>query len=105
MQTAYVKGRKGRLPSPVGLGNQGLVQQGQPGVRGIPKHTVTLSPRRMPDALVGILLQKKSTRINMAWNKNTVKHLQVAKIGKHYNNDEVNAPGIRSIQAMPVKPE
>ena len=69
------------------LGNQGLVQQGQPEVRGIPKHTVTLSPRRMPDALIGILLQKKSIWINTAWNKNTVKHLQVAKIGKHYNND------------------
>ena len=25
-QTAYAKGRRGRLPSPVGLGNQGLVQ-------------------------------------------------------------------------------
>ena len=60
-QTAYAKGRRGRLPSPAGLGNQGLVQQGQPEVRGVPKHTVTLSPRRMPDALVGILLQKKST--------------------------------------------
>ena len=40
-QTAYAKGRRGRLPSPAGLGNQGLVQQGQPEVRGIPKHTVT----------------------------------------------------------------
>ena len=58
-QTTYAKGRRGRLLSPVGLGNQGLVQQGQPEVRGIPKHTVTLSPRRMPDALVGILLQKE----------------------------------------------
>ena len=60
-QTAYTKGRKGRLPSPAGLGNQGLVQQVQPEVRGFPKHTVTLSPRCMPDALVGILLLKKST--------------------------------------------
>ena len=60
-QTAYAKGRRGRLPSPAGLGNQGLVQLGQPEVRGISKHTVTLSPRCMPDALVGILLQKKST--------------------------------------------
>ena len=25
-QTAYTKGRRGRLPGPVGLGNQGLVQ-------------------------------------------------------------------------------
>ena len=58
-QTAYAKGRRGQLPSPVGLSNQGLVQQGQPEVRGIPKHTVTLSPRCMPDALVGILLQEK----------------------------------------------
>ena len=33
-QTAYAKGHRGWLPSPVGLGNQGLVQQGQPGVRG-----------------------------------------------------------------------
>ena len=66
---------------------------------------MTLSPRCMPDALVSILLQKKSTRINTAWNKNTVKHLQMAKIGKHYNNDEVNAPEIRSIQATPVKLE
>ena len=41
VQTAYAKGRRGRLPSPAGLSNQGLVQQGQPEVRGIPKHTVT----------------------------------------------------------------
>ena len=40
-QTVYAKGRRGQLPSPVGLGNQGLVQSGQPEVRGIPKHTVT----------------------------------------------------------------
>ena len=43
VQTAYAKGHRGRLPSPAGLGNQGLVQQGQPEVRGIPKHTVTYS--------------------------------------------------------------
>ena len=40
-QTAYAKGHRGQLPSLAGLGNQGLVQQGQPEVRGIPKHTVT----------------------------------------------------------------
>ena len=40
-QTAYAKGRRRRLPSPAGLSNQGLVQQGQLEVRGIPKHTVT----------------------------------------------------------------
>ena len=58
-QTVYAKGHRGWLPSLVGLGNQGLVQQGQPEVWGIPKHTVTLSPRRMLDALIGILLQEK----------------------------------------------
>ena len=57
----YAEGRRGRLPSLAGLANQALVQKGQPEVRGIPKHTMTLSPRHMPDALIGILLQKKST--------------------------------------------
>ena len=57
-QTAYAEGCRGWLTSPVGLGDQGLVQ---PEVRGFPKHIATLSPRRMPDALIGILLLKKST--------------------------------------------
>ena len=34
-------GAEGRLPSPAGLRNQGQVQQGQPGRKGISKHTVT----------------------------------------------------------------
>ena len=33
-QTTYAKGHRGWLPSPVGLGNQGLVQQGQLEVQG-----------------------------------------------------------------------
>ena len=58
-QTAYAKGRRGRLPSPARLRNQGLVQKGQPEAWGVPKHTVTLSPRLMLDALVSILFTRK----------------------------------------------
>ena len=34
-----------------------------------------------------------------------VKHLQVATIGKHYNNDYVKGPEIQGALATPVKPE
>ena len=49
---------------------------------GIPEHTVTLSPRLVPDALVGnAFYYYKDTRVNRSkydtkWHKNTVKHLR-----------------------------
>ena len=51
------RGRKPHIPKgggtvakSGGLRNQGLVQLGQPEAWGIPQHTVTLSPRLVPDA-------------------------------------------------------
>ena len=71
-KTCIPKGGE-QLPSPVGLRNQGLVQKGQPEARGVPKHTMTLSPRLVLDA-PSALYYSKGTQINMTSNdKNTVK--------------------------------
>ena len=70
-KTCIPKGGE-QLPSPAGLHNQGLVQKGQPEARGVPKHTMTVSPRLVLDA-PSALYYSKGTQINTSNDKNTVK--------------------------------
>ena len=55
---AYLRA-EAQLPNPAGLRNQGLVQKGQLEARGVPKHTVTLSPRLMLDAPLALYYNKR----------------------------------------------
>ena len=74
-QTAHTEGIMGWLPGPAGPRNQDRVHKGQLEGTGITEHTVTLSPRLMPDVLVGnTLYYNKDTGVNMSkYDKYSIK--------------------------------
>ena len=58
-QTAYTKGRRDGCQVWPDFVTKAKCNKVSRKHKGIPKHTVTLSPRLMPNALVGTLLQEK----------------------------------------------